>query len=271
MPELPEVETVRRGIAPRITGCAIARVVIRQPRLRLPVPEHLSEILSGQFLDNIGRRGKYLLLRFATGTLILHLGMSGSLRLVSALTPPQKHDHIDFVFDDGICLRYRDPRRFGAIIWTREEPLEHPLLASLGPEPLEEGFTGKLLYRRSRRRRLAVKQFLMDNHVVVGVGNIYANESLFMAGILPGSPAGRISLGRYERLAIEVKRVLADSITQGGTTLRDFVDGHGNPGYFKLRLKVYGKEGEPCEVCEQLLTKQTIGQRSSFFCSRCQS
>ncbi len=244
---------------------------MREPRLRWPVPKHLSRTLSGRGVVHLKRRGKYLLLAFNSGTLIVHLGMSGSLRLVSIKTPPEKHDHVDLVFDDGICLRYRDPRRFGAMLWTRDDPLEHPLLASLGPEPLGDGFSGDWLFRQAHGRRVAIKSFLMNSRVVAGIGNIYANESLFLGGIHPARPAGRISHSGYDHLADGVKQVLSESLAQGGTTLRDFADGDGSPGYFSLHLRAYGKEDEPCEVCGQLLTRKIIGQRASFFCSHCQT
>ncbi len=271
MPELPEVETIRRGIAPQVLGCTVTSVIVREHRLRWPVSRDLAGILSGRNIVDVGRRGKYLLLAFDSGTLIVHLGMSGSLRLVPEEIQPQRHDHIDVVFGNGTRLRYRDPRRFGAMLWTRDDPLDHPLLASLGPEPLGDDFRGDWLYRQAHGRRVAIKSFLMNSRIVVGVGNIYANESLFMAGIHPARPARRISQGRYEVLADRIKKVLSEAISQGGTTLRDFVNSDGNPGYFSLQLRVYGKSGEPCGICGQLLIRSTIGQRATFFCSRCQT
>jgi formamidopyrimidine-DNA glycosylase len=270
MPELPEVETTRRGIEPHLRGHRIVRVVVRQPRLRWPVPDNLGELLVGQPVDAIHRRGKYLLIPFATGTLLLHLGMSGSLRIVAAGEPPRKHDHLDIEVDSGRALRLHDPRRFGAALWLEGEAGAHPLLAGLGPEPLTDAFDGRYLWERARGRSAPVKTFLMDNHVVVGVGNIYANEALFAAGIRPDRAAGRIALARYQRLADEVKRVLARSITQGGTTLRDFVGGDGKPGYFAQQLLVYGRGGEPCRSCGTPLVEVRLGQRSTVYCPRCQ-
>ena len=269
MPELPEVETTRRGIAPLVEGRRVSRVVVRQPRLRWPVPEELPELLARRTLQRVERRAKYLLLRFGHGTLILHLGMSGSLRVVPPRTPPEKHDHFDLVLG-GRCLRLRDPRRFGAVLWTGEDPARHPLLANLGPEPLEAAFDGAHLHRRSRGRATAVKNFIMDGRIVVGVGNIYASEALFEAGIHPARPCGRISLERYRRLADAIRRTLAHAIEQGGTTLRDFRQADGRPGYFVQALKVYGREGAPCPRCGAPVRQRVIGQRSSFYCGRCQ-
>jgi len=270
MPELPEVETTRRGIAPHVEGRRVTKVVVRQRRLRWPVPRALQRELTGQTVKSVGRRAKYLLLGTDAGTAILHLGMSGSLRLVPADSPPGPHDHVDLVLDDGNCLRLTDPRRFGALLWTRADPARHPLLRDLGPEPFDAAFNGAYLYRRARGRRLAVKNFLMDSHIVAGVGNIYANEALFLAGIHPARPAGRISARRYERLAQSVRDILQQAIAQGGTTLRDFVGGDGRPGYFRQTLRVYGRAGQPCPVCNTRLRVTHIGQRSTFYCPRCQ-
>ncbi len=270
MPELPEVETTRRGIAPHVEGRRVTKVVVRQRRLRWPVPRALQRELTGQTVRSVGRRAKYLLLGTDAGTAILHLGMSGSLRLVPADSPPGPHDHVDLVLDDGNCLRLTDPRRFGALLWTRADPARHPLLRDLGPEPFDAAFNGAYLYRRARGRRLAVKNFLMDSHIVAGVGNIYANEALFLAGIHPARPAGRISARRYERLAQSVRDILQQAIAQGGTTLRDFVGGDGRPGYFRQTLRVYGRAGQPCPVCNTRLRVTHIGQRSTFYCPRCQ-
>jgi formamidopyrimidine-DNA glycosylase len=269
MPELPEVETTRRGIAPHIEGKTVRKVVVRQRRLRWPIYGGLEKLLPGQRVRGVERRAKYLLLRLEQGTLIIHLGMSGSLRLVPSGSEAGPHDHFDLVFP-GKALRLRDPRRFGAILWTRQPPEQHPLLRRLGPEPLAEDFNGDLLYRRSRGRRVAVKNLLMDGKVVVGVGNIYANESLFLAGIHPNRTCHRISRERYRRLATMVKQVLKEAIRQGGTTLRDFQQGDGQPGYFAQQLLVYGKEGEPCPGCGRPIKQARIGQRSSFFCPHCQ-
>lgn len=270
MPELPEVETTRRGILPHISGKRVKQVIVRQPQLRWPVSEEIFS-LAGQTLQDVGRRGKYLLLRFSRGVALVHLGMSGSLRVLTAPEAPKLHDHVDVLFEGGITLRYHDPRRFGAWLWCDGETLQHPLLASLGPEPLEEGFSGQYLFEVSRGRKAPVKTFLMDSHVVVGVGNIYANEALYMAGIHPSRAAGRISLERYERLADAVREVLAYSIQQGGTTLRDFVGGDGKPGYFQQTLRVYGRGGEACRGCGEILRETRLGQRATVFCKFCQT
>lgn len=270
MPELPEVETTRRGIAPRITGKRVTRVIVREPRLRWPVPKRLAKEITGQTIEAVGRRAKYLLLMTASGTAILHLGMSGSLRIVNAARPPGKHDHIDIVLDDNHALRYTDPRRFGSLHWTRRPPEQHKLLRDLGPEPLSAELTGNYLHALSRGRKVAVKNFIMNSHIVVGIGNIYACEALYMAGIHPKRAAGRISKKKYALLAEVIKEVLHDSITQGGTTLRDFVNGNGEPGYFKLHLYVYGRTGEPCISCRTPIRKIRQGQRATFYCPECQ-
>jgi formamidopyrimidine-DNA glycosylase len=270
MPELPEVETTRRGIAPHLVGRRVVGVAVRNPRLRWPVPPQLASELSGHQVVGVDRRGKYLLLRIGLGTLIAHLGMSGSLRILPARTPAGAHDHVDLVLDDGRALRLTDPRRFGCLLWTRGDPLRHPLLAALGPEPFDAAFSGDYLFRRTRGRRLAVKALLMDGRVVAGVGNIYANESLFFAGIHPGRPAGRIGLARYDKLSAAVRDVLQEAIRAGGTTLRDFVGGDGQPGYFGQQLRVYEREGEPCGGCGDSIRRRVIGQRASYFCPRCQ-
>ena len=269
MPELPEVETTRRGIRPHVLGQTVSGVIIRQPRLRWPVPDELPELLWRRKLLSLKRRGKYLLLGFHHGSLILHLGMSGSLRVLPADTPPEKHDHFDLVFGRQ-CLRLRDPRRFGAVLWTADPVEQHPLLASLGPEPLSEAFTGRYLFNKSRNRSVTVKQFIMDGKTVVGVGNIYANEALFQAGILPTRPCGRLSAARYERLARAVKAILARAIESGGTTLQDFTQADGKPGYFAQALKVYGRQGEACPACGAAIRHTLIGQRSSYYCPCCQ-
>lgn len=274
MPELPEVETTRRGIAPHVEGREVSEVIVRQPRLRVPVPTDLVERLVGARVGELARRAKYLLVPLegeAPGTLLWHLGMSGSLRIVRIGELPRKHDHIDLVLDDGAILRYHDPRRFGFVDWLAGTPEQDPRLSRLGPEPLSAAFDGERLFALSRGRRLSVKPFLMDNAVVVGVGNIYAAEALFLAGVDPRRAAGRISRERYERLAGAVKEVLAAAITQGGTTLRDFVGGTGEPGYFKQRLNVYGRDGQPCRRCGGELRLVTLGQRASVFCPRCQT
>lgn len=270
MPELPEVETTRRGIEPHILHQTVKRVTVREYRLRWPVPEQLSQLLQGRRIESVNRRAKYLLLGFEHGTAIVHLGMSGSLRIVDVKEPAAKHDHVDIVLASGMALRLTDPRRFGALLWQQGPVLEHKLLASLGPEPLESGFSGQRLYRLSRGRKAPVKTFIMDNAVVVGVGNIYANEALFAAGIRPDRAAGRISMARYQRLSEAVREVLSRAIESGGTTLRDFVGGDGKPGYFSQELKVYGRGGRGCLVCERALTELRLGQRSTVFCKSCQ-
>lgn len=271
MPELPEVETTRRGIEPHLTDRRITAVTVRQPVLRYPVTPDLAGMLCGRRITAVRRRAKYLLLHAGSAdALIIHLGMSGSLRLVSVDTAAGKHDHFDLVLDNGHILRLNDPRRFGLVLWATAPVEAHPLLAGLGPEPLTEGFDGDYLYRRSRGRRGAVKTFVMDSAIVVGVGNIYASEALHMAGIHPSRPAGRISRARYQRLATAVQEVLSRAIEQGGTTLRNFTNGDGKPGYFRQHLHVYARAGEPCPECGEPIRARVIGQRSSFFCGRCQ-
>lgn len=270
MPELPEVETTRRGIMPAIQGRLIQQIIVRQPRLRWPVPESLSESLKWQTVLSVERRAKYLLLRTEQGTLIVHLGMSGSLRILTEGQPYGKHDHVDLIFTDRTLLRFNDPRRFGAVLWTAEPVAEHPLLKDLGPEPLTADFDGSQLYTWAKNRKTPIKSFIMDSHIVVGVGNIYANEALFSAGILPTRHAGKISLARYRRLAECIRLVLDDAIRQGGTTLRDFVNEAGKPGYFKQQLKVYGRAGLPCPLCGESLTETRLSGRSTVFCKHCQ-
>ena len=269
MPELPEVETTRRGIAPHSEGKRVAELVIRDPRLRWPVPDDLPSRLAGHTLREADRRAKYLLLRFDHGTVIVHLGMSGSLRVLTDNSPPQKHDHIDLVFTDGVRLRFNDPRRFGCWLW-HEDPGNHPLLASLGPEPLGPDFNGPYLFRKSRNRKTPIKSFLMDNRIVVGVGNIYANEALFKTGIHPSRPAGRISAARYHQLSEAVRETLSAAILMGGTTLRDFVNSEGKPGYFAQSLLVYGRGGAPCVECQRPLREIRMNQRSTVYCTHCQ-
>ncbi|MES9939326.1 MAG: bifunctional DNA-formamidopyrimidine glycosylase/DNA-(apurinic or apyrimidinic site) lyase [Candidatus Thiodiazotropha sp. 6PLUC2] len=270
MPELPEVETTRLGISPHITGKRVKQVVIRHPRLRWPIPEELPQLLTGRKLLAVARRGKYLLLSFHHGTLILHLGMSGSLRIVDPSSPAQKHDHFDLQLSSGKQLRLRDPRRFGAVLWTDKPPTQHPLIANLGPEPLADEFSGEYLHSRGSSRRIPVKQLIMDSKTVVGVGNIYASESLFKSGIHPTRPSNRISGERYLRLALAIEETLNAAIAQGGTTLRDFRREDGKPGYFAQQLQVYGKAGEPCPVCGNPIHSKAIAQRSTFFCKACQ-
>jgi formamidopyrimidine-DNA glycosylase len=270
MPELPEVETTCRGITPHIVGQTIKQVIIRQPQLRWPVPETLNKILSGLEIRSVSRRAKYLLFTTQAGTMLIHLGMSGSLRIVLSGHPPSKHDHIDFIFNNDTVLRFNDTRRFGAVLWT-DAPLEqHPLIKDLGPEPLLDDFNGELLYQRANNRKIPVKSFIMDSHVVVGIGNIYANEALFMANILPSRPAGSISLAHYEKLADCIRIILRQAILQGGTTLRDFVNEAGKPGYFQQQLRVYGRANLPCIDCQQSLIEIRMANRSTVFCKTCQ-
>ena len=272
MPELPEVETTRRGIAPHLIGRRIQRLTVYDGRLRWPVPETLPALLQGRVIDAVERRSKYLLFRLrGGGTLLVHLGMTGSLRLFTRAPPRRLHDHVDVRFDGDMLLRYHDPRRFGAMLWVPANAAAHPLLASLGPEPFEDAFTAGYLYEKTRRRRTSIKVTLMDNHVVVGVGNIYANESLFRAGIRPATPAGRISRPRLARLVTAVRDVLAEAIAKGGSTLRDFVDSRGEPGSFQLGYRVYGRAGLPCRVCRTPIRATRLGQRASFHCPRCQA
>lgn len=270
MPELPEVETIRRGVEPLITGIKVSRVVVRK-HLRQPVPPSLGRDLPGHTISAVRRRAKYLLLDTAAGTVLMHFGMSGTLRVLSDAPPPAKHDHVDFQLEDGRCMRFSDPRRFGLVLWIVGEPSAHPLLEGLGPEPLSEDFDGDYLYRRARNRRVSIKQFLMNGRVVAGLGNIYTSEALFDAGIRPQRQAGRIALRRYRVLAQVIKQLLQAALAEGGTTLRDFVNSEGRPGYFYLALKVYGRRaGEPCPKCARALRIERMGQRSTFYCAGCQ-
>lgn len=269
MPELPEVETTLRGISPHILGRKLTGLVIRQPQLRWPIPADLATLLVGKVLLGARRRGKYLLLDFGHGHALIHLGMSGSLRIVAQQEPPLFHDHFDMVFGDQV-LRYCDPRRFGCLLWVEGVPETHGLLAELGPEPLTDAFTADYLFARSRKRSQAVKQFIMDSKVVVGVGNIYANESLFMAGIKPIRKAGSLTRKNCADLVRDIRFVLQRSIEQGGTTLRDFVGGDGKPGYFKQELLVYGRGGEPCTRCKKLLKEVRMNDRTTVYCVDCQ-
>ncbi|MDI1301441.1 MAG: bifunctional DNA-formamidopyrimidine glycosylase/DNA-(apurinic or apyrimidinic site) lyase [bacterium] len=269
MPELPEVETTRLGIMPAVVNHKIKTLTVHEPRLRWPVPAELSA-LAGQRVTSLTRRGKYLLFHTKTGTALVHLGMSGSLRLARPDEQRRKHDHIELLLDSGYMLRFHDPRRFGCFLWLTGPPEQHPLLVDLGPEPLEEGFDGHHLFQHSRGRSAPIKSFLMDSHVVVGVGNIYANEALFKAGIHPLRAAGRISARRFDRLAEEVRQILAFAIRRGGTTLRDFVNGHGEPGYFQQELDAYGRGGKPCKTCGHPLKETRLGGRSTVYCPQCQ-
>jgi formamidopyrimidine-DNA glycosylase len=273
MPELPEVEVTRRGIAPTLTGNKVFAVLARTPALRYPFPPDLAQNLVGQRLAAVNRRGKYLLLDFGHGHLLVHLGMSGSLRLVPAGLPAEKHDHFDLAFVIGrrkVALRLRDPRRFGAVLWLHGDPLQHPLLAALGVEPLTDAFSAAWLKEELAGLAAAIKPTLMDSHRVVGIGNIYASESLFRAGIDPRTPAGKISLKRLERLVPVIKGTLAAAIDAGGSSLRDFIQSDGSSGYFQQQYFVYGRAGEACRVCGRRVRELRQGQRATFFCAGCQ-
>ena len=268
MPELPEVETTLRGIRPHLEGRTLREVIVRESRLRWPVSDEVAG-LAGSRVLGLSRRAKYLLIRLEPGVLLIHLGMSGTLRVVDASVPLRKHDHVDLLLDDGQVLRFNDPRRFGTVLFQAgDQP--HGLLAKLGPEPLSDDFDGPWLFQRSRGRKVAVKSFIMDNATVVGVGNIYAQESLFLAGIHPSRAAGRISRERYERLAASIKTVLGRAIEAGGTTLKDFTRADGQPGYFAQSLNVYGRAGQPCLQCGARLKADRHGQRSTAYCPQCQ-
>ena len=270
MPELPEVETTRRGLVPVVENRKIAGAIVRNRALRLPVPSTLPRVLAGQTVSTVGRRGKYLLFTCATGTLILHLGMSGRLWLVDRSTPPAPHDHFDLVMDHGAVVRLRDPRRFGLVLWTRGDPLRHTLLAAMGPEPFDAAFNAEWLYRVTRKRSASIKQVLMDGHVVAGVGNIYANEALFRAGLNPRQPAHRIGLGRYQVLTHQIRATLEQAIGAGGSSLRDYVGSDGMAGSFQNQFSVYDRGGAPCPRCSTPIIAIRQAQRSTFYCRRCQ-
>lgn len=270
MPELPEVETTKRGIEPHICHQTITQVCIRNANLRWPVEPNIQSKLLKSQIQSLSRRGKYLLIHFNHGTALWHLGMSGSLRIVSDHTPLKKHDHIDWTFANGAILRFNDPRRFGALVWTEEPIGEHPLLSHLGPEPLSDAFDADYLFNASRCSKQHLKPWLMNASTVVGVGNIYANEALFSAALHPLKQVSTLSKPQCQRLCHEIKNVLNQAIQQGGTTLRDFVGGDGKPGYFAQKLMVYGKGGLPCPNCHKPLTEKAIGQRSSVYCVACQ-
>ncbi|QOW22261.1 bifunctional DNA-formamidopyrimidine glycosylase/DNA-(apurinic or apyrimidinic site) lyase [Novilysobacter avium] len=269
MPELPEVETTRAALAPHLTGRTVTAATLRRTDLRWPIAPEITSLLPGRRILEVRRRAKYLLLDTSVGSALLHLGMSGSLRVIPAHVPARPHDHVDLLLDNERVLRMHDPRRFGSVLWQAPGSV-HPLLAALGPEPLSDAFTGDYLYALSRGRRAPVKAFLMDQSVVVGVGNIYAAEALFAAGISPLRSAERISRERYRLLVTEIRRVLESAITQGGTTLRDYVSPDGNSGYFVQQLAVYGRGGKPCRNCGRPLRQAAIGQRTSVWCSHCQ-
>jgi len=270
MPELPEVETSRRGIEPHIVDTRVTRITIRNRRLRWPVSKTLDRDLPGTTITSVTRRAKYLLINTSSGTAILHLGMSGSVFIVDHGTPASVHDHVDIDFDSGKTLRFRDPRRFGSLHWSKT-PLQHKLLVSLGPEPLDDEFDARYLWQRSRGRRVSIKPFIMNAEIVVGVGNIYASEALFRAGIHPRRAAGRVALPRYELLVAAIRDVLSSAIRAGGTTLRDFYGGDGEAGYFRQQLEAYGREGEACRRCNTPISAIVQGQRSTFYCKNCQT
>ncbi len=286
MPELPEVETTKNGVSPHIKSKTVSKVIVRQPRLRWPIPLELPEILVNASLLEVKRRAKYLLMDFTdtnsganpstksdtdSGALMIHLGMSGSLRIVEKDTPILKHDHVDIIFHDNTTLRYCDPRRFGCILWLGPEPEKHKLLSNLGPEPLSEQFDTNHLWQLSRTKKTTVKQFIMDQKIVVGIGNIYATEALFTAGIKPNKPAGKVTRAQYEKFVYATKQILEHAIKQGGTTLRDFVGGDGKPGYFKQELQAYGRAKQPCVICETPLNEIKLNNRASVFCPHCQN
>jgi formamidopyrimidine-DNA glycosylase len=273
MPELPEVETTRRGLLP-LVGMVVKSVTIRHPTLRWPIPQHLPQTLANQTLRSLRRRAKYILCDFsredADGTLLLHLGMSGRIQLLDCNYPPEKHDHFDIEFVGGQVLRLRDPRRFGAVLWIDNKDNHHVLLNSLGPEPLEDDFNAKYLRTALSNKTLAIKNAIMDGHIVVGVGNIYASESLFRAGIHPEIPANKLTLKQCEKLVTEIKSTLNDALSAGGSSLRDFFGTDGQPGYFQQEYFVYGRTGEPCKVCAKPIQCIRLGQRSTFYCNQCQ-
>ncbi|UZE96559.1 bifunctional DNA-formamidopyrimidine glycosylase/DNA-(apurinic or apyrimidinic site) lyase [Alkalimarinus alittae] len=268
MPELPEVETTRRGIHPYVEHNTIRSVTIRERRLRWPVSDELTT-LSMALVHKLERRAKYLILHLPKGYIIIHLGMSGNLRVVENNTPIGKHDHVDLNMNDGKIIRYNDPRRFGSVLWVKDWE-SHSLFSKLGPEPLEASFNADYLHKQAKDKTTGIKQFIMDNKNVVGVGNIYANEALFLSGIHPKRPAGKLSKKRISKFVDHIKKTLETAITQGGTTLKDFVGGDGKPGYFQQQLKVYGRGGQPCTECKTTLKEIRLGQRSTVYCPKCQ-
>ncbi len=271
MPELPEVETTKNGISPHILNQTVKQIIIRAPKLRWPIPQSIATDLPGQVVRSVERRAKYLLINFDTGTLILHLGMSGRLQTLTTLTPAQKHDHVDIYFRNGVCLRLTDPRRFGAVLWTTTSALQHKLLKELGPEPFDAAFTGKYLFDIAQNKKVAIKLFIMDAKNVVGVGNIYASEALFAAKIDPRTPAQKVSLAQYNLLAKHIKQILKLAIEKGGTTLKDFLNSEGKPGYFSQKLQVYGRDTQNCNICSNIILSVVLGQRNTFYCPQCQT
>ena len=270
MPELPEVETTMRGVRPFVEGRSFREVVVRDRRLRWPVPKGLNQTLKGLKIAAVSRRAKYILLHTAQGALMIHLGMSGRLRVLPAGTPPVKHDHVDLILSSNKVLRYHDPRRFGSVLWVTGSVSEHPLLRSLGPEPFDQHLSGDDLFDLSRGRKIAIKSFIMDGKVIVGVGNIYASEALFRSGIRPGRAAGRVTRAAYDRLLVSIQDVLAEAIEAGGTTLRDYSTVTGEPGYFEQALNVYERDGLACVNCGTNIQRKVIGQRASYYCASCQ-
>lgn len=270
MPELPEVETSCRGVRPYLEGQVISAITVRNTSLRWPVPVSQLKKRVGERLLSVERRGKYIKLVCSSGYMLIHLGMSGSLRILTKFQQPDKHDHIDLLMDNGVVLRYNDPRRFGCWLFQSNAVAEHKLLSTLGPEPLESDFDSDYLYQRCSKKTKNIKTLIMDSHIVVGVGNIYASEALFRAGIRPNKAAGKISKLQISRLVTAIKDILSAAIEQGGTTLQNFTNSEGKPGYFKQQLMVYGREGEPCFICQKAIKNIKLGQRSTFFCTQCQ-
>lgn len=270
MPELPEVETTLRGILPFVKSQVVSKILIHNANLRWPIDNTLPKILKSQKLLSIFRRGKYLILSFKKGHLLLHLGMSGSLRILAKDAQLEKHDHFEMIFNNKKSLRLRDPRRFGSVLWTTDPWQQHKLICKMGPEPLSEEFDDQTLYKKSRNRTVTIKSFIMNSHIVVGVGNIYASESLYVAKINPNKAASKISKQKFILLTQAIKKILTDAIEQGGTTLKDFSSPEGKPGYFAQQLNVYGKKGEPCPNCNKSITQKTINQRATYYCTKCQ-
>jgi len=270
MPELPEVETSRRGIEPHLLNRKIKKVTIRQHKLRWPIPKNLPQLVSGKKILAVSRRAKYIYLKLENGTIIIHLGMSGSLRICTEKVPAEKHDHIDIQVSNNKILRLRDPRKFGCVLWAKGNVEEHKLIKPLGPEPLDDSFTADYLHTKAKKRQCSIKAFIMNSHIVVGVGNIYASEALFRSGINPKRQAGKISIARIEKLVTAIKLTLAAAIIEGGTTLRDFTGISGQPGYFAQKLLVYGRTGEQCSQCGEPIKQFTQQARSTFYCSTCQ-
>lgn len=269
MPELPEVEITRQGLLPLVNQ-TVKSVVVRNPSMRWPIPDHLNKTLSQHKLLGLSRRAKYILAEFECGTLLIHLGMSGHISLLDRNYPPEKHDHFDIQFEGNQVLRLTDPRRFGAVLWGGVSPQDHPLLNKLGPEPLADTFDAKYIHQQIRKRKAPIKNAIMDSHLVVGVGNIYASESLFRARINPQLPANKLSMARCEKLVDEIKATLSDALSAGGSSLQDFKAVNGQSGYFQQSYFVYGRTNEPCKVCHQLIMNIRLGQRSTFYCSNCQ-